>query len=48
LNGNRRDRVGLVELAGVDHRFTGAIPRLVAAVVPWLVARLLNEGTGDG
>jgi fermentation-respiration switch protein FrsA (DUF1100 family) len=29
-------RPELVELAGVDHRFTGAIPQLVAAVVPWV------------
>lgn len=26
----------LVELAGADHRFTDAIPRMVAAAVPWL------------
>jgi pimeloyl-ACP methyl ester carboxylesterase len=30
----------LVELAGADHRFTGAIPRMVAAVVPWLLGNL--------
>jgi uncharacterized protein len=28
----------LVEIAGADHRFSGAIPSLVAAVVPWLAA----------
>jgi uncharacterized protein len=30
----------LVTLAGVDHRFTGAIPQVVEAVVPWLRAQL--------
>jgi pimeloyl-ACP methyl ester carboxylesterase len=29
-----------IELAGADHRFTGAIPQTVSAVVPWLVAKL--------
>lgn len=29
----------LVELAGADHRFTGAIARMVAAAVPWLSAQ---------
>ena len=43
-----RARVALVRVAGVDHRFSGAIPRLVAAVVPWLVPWLVKEGTGDG
>jgi pimeloyl-ACP methyl ester carboxylesterase len=33
-------RPELVILPGVDHRFTGAIPAMVEAVVPWLVARL--------
>ena len=30
----------LVVLPGVDHRFTGAIPAVCEAVVPWLVRRL--------
>ena len=29
----------LVTLSGVDHRFTGAIPQVVDAVVPWLRGR---------
>lgn len=33
-------RPDLVDLPGVDHRFTDAIPDLCAAVVPWLSARL--------
>ena len=33
-------RPDLVTLAGVDHRFTGAIPQVIDAVVPWLRARL--------
>ena len=33
-------RPDLVTLAGVDHRFTGAVPTMVDAVVPWLRARL--------
>lgn len=33
-------RPELVELAGVDHRFTGAIPQLTAAVVPWVQRQL--------
>jgi alpha/beta superfamily hydrolase len=33
-------RPELVTLPGVDHRFTGAIPQLVEAVVPWLRAQL--------
>jgi fermentation-respiration switch protein FrsA (DUF1100 family) len=33
--------IELVELVGVDHRFTGAIPQMVAAVVPW-VARVVH------
>ena len=36
LNGNRRDRVKLVELAGADHRFGGATSQMIGAVVPWL------------
>jgi pimeloyl-ACP methyl ester carboxylesterase len=32
--------VELVELPGVDHRFSGAIPRLVDVVVPWVTAEL--------
>jgi alpha-beta hydrolase superfamily lysophospholipase len=34
------DRAELVTLAGVDHRFTGAVPQMVGAVVPWLGAYL--------
>jgi len=33
-------RPGLVTLPGVDHRFTGAYPKLMNAVVPWLRASL--------
>jgi alpha-beta hydrolase superfamily lysophospholipase len=33
-------RPELVELEGADHRFTGAIPQLVAAVVPWIRRQL--------
>jgi uncharacterized protein len=33
-------RPELVTLPGVDHRFTGAIPQVVDAVVPWLRERL--------
>ena len=33
-------RPDLVTLPGVDHRFTGAMPQVVAAVVPWLSERL--------
>ena len=33
-------RPDLVTLTGVDHRFTGAIPQVIGAVVPWLRARL--------
>ena len=33
-------RPDLVVLPGVDHRFTGAVPALVAAVVPWLHRQL--------
>jgi pimeloyl-ACP methyl ester carboxylesterase len=40
--------VVLTRLHGVDHRFTGAIPRLVAAVVPWLVSELATKGSRDG
>jgi len=43
-NGAERPREAggpkLVVLGGADHRFGGAIPRLVAAVVPWLAAEL--------
>jgi alpha/beta superfamily hydrolase len=41
--GNRPD---LVVLPGVDHRFTGAIPAMVDAVVPWVVARLAGDHPG--
>jgi hypothetical protein len=30
----------LITLPGVDHRFTGAMSKVVAAVVPWLSERL--------
>lgn len=33
-------RPDLVILPGVDHRFTGAIPQMVEAVVPWVVRHL--------
>lgn len=33
-------RPELVILPGIDHRFTGAIPRMVEAVVPWVVRQL--------
>jgi pimeloyl-ACP methyl ester carboxylesterase len=33
-------RAELVTLPGIDHRFTGAIPQVIDAVVPWLRARL--------
>jgi uncharacterized protein len=33
-------RKELVTLPGVDHRFTGAIPALIEAVVPWLTRHL--------
>jgi hypothetical protein len=33
-------RPTLVTMAGVDHRFNGALPEVVAAVVPWLRERL--------
>ena len=33
-------RPGLVTLPGVDHRFTGAYPELLDAVVPWLCTNL--------
>jgi uncharacterized protein len=32
-------RAELVTLRGVDHRFTGAVPQMIAAVVPWLASR---------
>jgi len=34
------DRPDLVTLPGVDHRFTGAVPQMTAAVVPWLLRQL--------
>ena len=30
-------RPDLVTLRGVDHRFTGVVPQMTAAVVPWLL-----------
>lgn len=33
-------RPDLVTLPGVDHRFTGVLPSMVAAVVPWLVRQM--------
>ena len=33
-------RAELVTLAGIDHRFTGAVPQMIDAVVPWLRARM--------
>jgi len=33
-------RPELVTLPGIDHRFTGAVPQMIDAVVPWLRARL--------
>jgi len=33
-------RPDLVTLTGIDHRFTGAVPQMIAAVVPWLRARM--------
>jgi pimeloyl-ACP methyl ester carboxylesterase len=33
-------RPDLVALPGIDHRFTGAIPQVCAAVVPWLTTRM--------
>jgi uncharacterized protein len=38
------DRPQLVTLSGVDHRFTGAMPQVVNAVVPWLRAHLGAAG----
>jgi alpha/beta superfamily hydrolase len=35
------ERPHLVTLPGVDHRFTGAVPQMVDAVVPWLCGALL-------
>jgi alpha/beta superfamily hydrolase len=34
-------RPDLITLPGVDHRFTGALPAMVDAVVPWLVRQML-------
>ena len=33
-------RPELVRLPGIDHRFNGALPQVIDAVVPWLRARL--------
>jgi uncharacterized protein len=33
-------RPDLVTLPGVDHRFTGAVPQVVSAVIPWVRDRL--------
>lgn len=33
-------RPALVTLAGIDHRFNGALPQVIDAVVPWLVRHL--------
>ena len=33
-------RPELVTLPGIDHRFTGALPQVIDAVVPWLRARM--------
>jgi alpha/beta superfamily hydrolase len=33
-------RPELVTLPGIDHRFNGALPQVIDAVVPWLSARL--------
>jgi putative redox protein len=46
--GAREHRPELVPLAGADHRFGGAIPHLIAAVVPWLVSKLVTKGIRDG
>ena len=34
----------IVTLAGVDHRFTGRMPEVIDAVVPWLLRRLAKPG----
>lgn len=39
-------RPDLVTLPGVDHRFTGAIPAMVDAVVPWVVGHLARVHRG--
>ncbi len=36
-------RAELVTLPGVDHRFTGAVPAMVDAVVPWLAQHLRRQ-----
>jgi uncharacterized protein len=36
-------RPDLVTLPGVDHRFTGAVPAMVDAVVPWLAQHLRRQ-----
>jgi alpha/beta superfamily hydrolase len=33
-------RPELVTLPGIDHRFTGAVPQMIDAVVPWLLRHL--------
>ena len=33
-------RPELVRLPGIDHRFNGALPQVIDAVVPWLRARM--------
>lgn len=38
-------RPDLVSLEGVDHRFTGAIPAMVAPTESWLAARILGSGS---
>jgi alpha/beta superfamily hydrolase len=39
-------RAELVTLGGVDHRFTGAVPQMIDAVVSWLAARLAGAPSG--
>jgi hypothetical protein len=34
-------RPELVTLPGIDHRFNGALPQVIDAVVPWLARRNL-------
>jgi alpha/beta superfamily hydrolase len=48
IGGARANRPELVTLADADHRFGGAIPPMIAAVVPWLVSKLMTKGTRDG
>ena len=40
-------RPELVTLAGADHRFTGVIPHVVDAVVPWAAERCVTQWRGD-